>query len=127
MSANANMAEAPASAPAVAPVPAPAAAPAPAPAASPNKSKNASPTRKVKRKSPHDKRIDAMVSDAQECLRKIRFYTLRRNKIIEKLKRLAASKEVNAELAEMKLKRIKNDKVFGSLIKGFGSKMRFGK
>jgi hypothetical protein len=103
------------------------AAAAPVPAPAPANSKNASPTRKVKRKSSHDKRIDAMVSDAKECLRKIRFYTLRRNKIIEKLKRLAASKEVNAELAEMKLKSIKNNKDISGLTKVFASKMRFGK
>jgi len=119
------MAGAPASTASVAP----AAAPAPAPAASPPVAapKNASPTRKVKRKSAFDIRINAMLADAKECLHKIRFYTLKRNKIIEKLKRLAASKEVNAELAEMKLKSIKNDKDFDGLIKGFGSKMRFGK
>ena len=123
--ANTNMAGAPASTASVAP----AAAPAPAPAASPPVAapKNASPTRKVKRKSALDIRINAMLADAKDCLRKIKFYTLRRNKIIEKLKRIAADKEVNAELAEMKIKSIQNEKNFGGLIKGFGSKMRFGK
>jgi hypothetical protein len=117
------MAGAPASTASVAPAVASAPA-APAPVAAP---KNASPTRKVKRKSAFDIRINAMLADAKECLRKIRFYTLKRSKIIEKLKRLAASKEVNAELAEMKIKSIQNEKNFGGLIKGFGSKMRFGK
>jgi hypothetical protein len=115
------MAGAPASTASVAPVAAPAASP---PVAAP---KNASPTRKVKRKSALDIRINAMLADAKDCLRKIKFYTLRRNKIIEKLKRIAADKEVNAELAVMKLKSIKNDRDFSSLIKGFGSKMTFEK
>ena len=124
--ANNNMAGAPAAS--AAPAPAPAAPAPPVVAPAPANSKSSSPTRKVKRKNPYDKRIDAMVADAKDCLLKIRFYTHKRNKILERLKRIAASKAVNAELAAMEAeKKQKNKNVFGSLISGFGSKMKLKK
>ena len=123
--ANNNMAGAPAAS--AAPAPAPAAPAPPVVAPAPANSKSSSPTRKVKRKNPYDKRIDAMVADAKDCLLKIRFYTHKRNKILERLKRIAASKAVNAELAEMDAdKKKKNKNIIGSLTSRLG-KIGFGK
>jgi hypothetical protein len=123
--ANTNMAGAPS--------PAPASAPAAAPAASvPNASvPNASAlkngkTRKLRRKSPYDQKIDKMVHDAKECLLKIKFYTYKHKKIVERLKKIAASKAANADIAKIKANTAaKNKNVFGSLTKLFKKKTTF--